>query len=105
MSKGSRTELRQYGEIDAALAAGKSVVVDNTNPTPASRAPLVALGRRHGARIVAYYFESNVKNSLVRNRLRSGPARVPDVAIFVTRKRLIPPAVEEGFDEIVVVAG
>src|SRR6185436_480030 len=45
---------RQEPLIDKALAAGRSVVVDNTNPSPAVRAPLIALGRRHGARIVGY---------------------------------------------------
>jgi predicted kinase len=47
---------RQEPLIDAALAAGKSVVVDNTNPSAAIRAPLIALGRRHGARIFGYFF-------------------------------------------------
>ena len=44
-----------------------------------------------------------MKTALVRNRLREGIARVPDVAIFATRKRLVPPAMEEGFDEVVVI--
>ena len=39
----------------------------------------------------------------MRNRGREGKARVPDVAIFTTRKRLVPPTIEEGFDEVVVV--
>jgi predicted kinase len=46
--------------IDDALQAGRSVVVDNTNPTVADRAPLIALGRAHGARISGYYFEPSV---------------------------------------------
>ncbi len=103
MPKTRRSEARQQLEIEAALAAGKSVVVDNTNPSPAARAPLIAIGRRHGARIVAYYFETDVKTALVRNRLREGIARVPDVAIFATKKKLVPPAMEEGFDEMVVI--
>ena len=103
MPKTRRSEASQLLEIEAALAAGKSVVVDNTNPSPAVREPLIVLGRRHGARIVAYYFETDVKTALVRNRLREGIARVPDVAIFATRKRLVPPAMEEGFDEVVVI--
>ena len=101
--KSARSEVRQRNDIDTALAAGKSVVVDNTNPSPAGRAPLIALGRRHGARVIAYYFETGVKISLARNRLREGNARIPDVAIFVTRKKLAPPSVGEGFDEVVVI--
>lgn len=94
---------RQETLIDAALKAGKSVVVDNTNPSPDARAPLIALGRRHGARIVGYFFEIDVKTALVRNRQREGKARVPDVALFVTRKKLLPPSYDEGFDEIHVI--
>ena len=95
---------RQETLIEKALAAGQSVVVDNTNPSPAIRAPLIALGRRHGARIVGYFFEIDVKTALVRNRGREGKARVPNVALFVTKKKLVPPSYDEGFDEIHVIA-
>jgi predicted kinase len=97
-----RDDLQQRAITDA-LEGGRSVVVDNTNPSPAIRAPLIALGRRHGARIIAYYFETAVKECVVRNRQREGKARVPDVAIFVTSKKLLPPAAAEGFDEVHVV--
>lgn len=35
-----------------------------------------------------------------RNRARDGKARVPDVALFATRKRLVPPSYAEGFDRL-----
>jgi predicted kinase len=94
---------RQEPLIEKALAAGKSVVVDNTNPSPAIRKPLIKLGRRHGARIVGYFFEVDVKTALARNRGREGKARVPDIALFVTKKKLVPPSYDEGFDEIHVI--
>ena len=97
-------DTKQLEMIRAALAAGRSVVVDNTNPTPAVRAPLVDLGRRQGARVVAYYFEAVVKDAVVRNRLREGKARVPDVAIFVSARKMVPPSMSEGFDEVRVIA-
>jgi predicted kinase len=100
----ARRDDRQAREIDAALGGGKSVVVDNTNPSRNVRAPLVALGRRHGARIVAVYFETEVRTAIMRNRLREGRERVPNVAIFTTKKKLVPPALDEGFDEVRVVA-
>ncbi|HEX2122162.1 MAG TPA: ATP-binding protein [Thermoanaerobaculia bacterium] len=96
-------EARQQQMIEEALAAGRSVVVDNTNPTPASRAELIAIGKRRGARVVACYFEIAVKDALARNRGREGKARVPDVAIFVTAKKLVPPSFAEGFDEVRVI--
>lgn len=103
MTNARNRDERQFREISLALAEGRSVVVDNTNPTPADRAPLIALGRAYGARVVALYFETTVKDSVVRNRLREGKARVPDVALFVTAKKMVPPTVAEGFDEVRVI--
>jgi predicted kinase len=96
---------RQQQMIESALAAGRSVVVDNTNPTPLVRAPLIEIGRRHGARIVAYFFETQVQDAVARNRLREGKARVPDVALYVTARKLVVPTLEEGFDEVRAIKG
>lgn len=92
---------RQARLVREALSAGLPVVVDNTNPAPADRAPLVALAREAGARVRCYFFESRVRDSLARNARREGLARVPDVAIFATAARLVVPSPHEGFDEIV----
>ena len=96
-------DARQLRVIDDALGKGRSVAVDNTNASRVIRAPLIALGRRHGARVIAYYFECSVKQCVMRNRGREGKARVPDVAIFVTAKKLQAPRVDEGFDEVHVI--
>jgi len=95
-----RPERRQRVLIREALAAGRNVVVDNTNSTREQRAPLIAIGREFGARIIAWYLESTVADSVRRNRLREGRARIPDVGIYATAARLEPPALEEGFVEI-----
>jgi predicted kinase len=99
----SKKEPCQRAQIAEALAAGRSVVVDNTNPTLYDRAPLIALGRDHGARVVAYFFEVPVRTAVARNQQRQGAARVPNVAIFATQKRMVPPSLDEGFDEVTVV--
>jgi predicted kinase len=103
MKNASNRERKQLQMIDAALAAGKSVVVDNTNPSRVIREPLIALGKRHGARIVAYYFQCSPRTALMRNRQREGRGRVPDVAIFAAAKKLAPPETSEGFDEVHVI--
>ena len=90
---------RQAQLIEAALAKGVSVVVDNTNPTVEDRRSLIRLGRRFGAEIVGYYFDSTVRQSVWRNRQRAGADQVPDVAVYATAKRLERPAYQEGFDE------
>ncbi|WP_041230729.1 ATP-binding protein [Deinococcus peraridilitoris] len=89
---------RQRELIEQALQGGQSVVVDNTNSTPDERAEIIALGQAYGARVVGYVFVTPFADSLRRNRDREGKARVPDVALYVTRKRLRPPTADEGFD-------
>lgn len=91
---------RQLQLIDEALAAGRSVVVDNTNPAPEDRRPLVASARAYCAAAVAVWFPASVRDCLVRNNRREGRARVPDVAIFATAKRLRLPSTQEGFDQL-----
>ncbi len=95
-----RREARQRRLISEALASGRSVVVDNTNPTPELRAPLVDLGKSHGARVVGYAFESRLEDCLARNAKREGRARVPEVALYATRKVLRWPSLAEGFDAL-----
>ncbi len=99
-SNARHKDARQNQMVESALAAGRSVVIDNTNATPAERQGVIAAGRRFGARVVAYYFDSTIRASIGRNRRREGKARVPDVAILATAKRMVPPSPAEGFDEI-----
>ena len=91
---------RQRQLITEALGAGRSVVVDNTNPTREDRAELIALARSFGATVVGYYFESRLADCLERNRQRQGKGRVPAVALYATRKRLCRPSLAEGFDRL-----
>ena len=91
---------RQERELRAALAAGRSVVLDNTNVTRQDRAEVLALGREYGAALIGYYFPIPVAESLARNQQRSGKARVTDVAIRAMAHRLEPPTLDEGFDHL-----
>jgi predicted kinase len=98
--KSADKSARQARELRAALASGRSVVVDNTNPAVADRAPIIAAARAHGARVVGYYFDAEPGEAIGRNRRREGKARVPNVAIFTAAKRMVVPARSEGFDEL-----
>lgn len=95
---------RQQQLIEEALQADRSVVVDNTNPTVASRTPIIQLAQVYHATVLGYYFESSVKECLERNKQREGKARVPPVAIYATAKKLVPPTFEEGFERIYTVS-
>ena len=98
-----KPQRRQEHLIAESLASGRSVVVDNTNPTAAVRAPLIAIARKHGAEVSGYLFLTDAGDALRRNRARQGQERVPDVAIFTVRKRLEPPSSAEGFDRLFTV--
>lgn len=96
----SNKQARQDAALHAALGAGRDVVVDNTNVTPAERAAIAAIARSHGARVVVYYVEATPREAIARNEKREGRAKVPKVAIFTCAKRLVPPSLDEGFDEL-----
>jgi predicted kinase len=104
MPNNRRRDDRQRELVMAALRQGKSVVVDNTNARRSDRVELVQLARALGASVVVYHFTAPLADCLARNRQRQGRARVPDVALHATRKRLEPPAADEGFDARFTVA-
>ena len=97
----SRPERRQQHLITEALAAARSVVVDNTNPSRADRAGIIAVARSFQARLIGYLFLSPMAECLVRNAART--RRVPDVGLFATARKLERPSTREGFDELFAV--
>jgi HAD superfamily hydrolase (TIGR01549 family) len=87
---------RQRDAIAAALLAGRSVVVDNTNPTRSDREAIIQVARAHGARAVGCFLDVTTRQAIARNEGRTGRARVPKVAIFTAAKKLQPPELVEG---------
>ena len=86
--------------LTACLNAKQSFVIDNTNPTTEERARYIAPSRAAGFRVVGYYFESDLRDALVRNELRQGIHRVPERGLRGTHSRLKPPSRAEGFDAL-----
>ncbi|WP_240926419.1 ATP-binding protein [Streptomyces sp. JB150] len=95
-----RKQERQMRLMAEALGAGRSVAVDNTNPSPAEWGPLVAAGHAHGATVTAYWFPPDPAGSLARNAARQGRDRVPDTGIHATLGRLRRPSRADGFDAV-----
>lgn len=98
-----KTRHRERLLVEECLAAGKSYAIDNTNPTRLDRERYVPAAKSAGYRVVGYVFEPRVEDCLRRNALREGKARVPDVAIYATARRLEFPSLDEGFDELYTV--
>ena len=99
-SNASGREDRQQKAVEEMLSSGKSIVVDNTHPTKAERGRIIRLAHKHKARVVGYFFEITTRAAVARNANRTGRGKVPNVAIFTTAKRLQPPTLSEGFDEL-----
>ena len=94
---------RQLRLVQAALAAGRDVVIDNTNPSPAEWQPLIETARSCGAGVVAYWFPPDLAGSLARNAGRAGRARVPEVGVMSTMSRLRQPGTADGFDDVLTI--
>ncbi|MFF3904614.1 AAA family ATPase [Streptomyces sp. NPDC001848] len=94
---------RQMRQVQEALAAGRPLAVDNTNPSPQEWGPLVEVGHAHGATVTAYWFPPDLTGSLARNATRADRERVPDIGVFATLKRLRRPSPADGFDAVLEV--
>jgi hypothetical protein len=55
---------------------------------------------RSATQVVGYYFKPDVRLSLMRSQNCGETQRVPEVAIFATKKKLRLSSLEEGFDEL-----
>jgi predicted kinase len=91
---------RQMRLVAEHLGAGRSVAVDNTNPSPKEWGPLVEAAHAHGATATAYWFPPDAAGSLRRNAAREGRERVPDVGVLATLRQLCEPSRADGFDAV-----
>jgi predicted kinase len=99
-----RTRHRERILFQACLAAKQPFVIDNTNPLRSDRARYIGQARRAGFRVVAYYFETSLRDAMQRNNQRAGKEKIPAVALAGTLKKLQRPAIEEGFDAVYTVS-
>jgi predicted kinase len=99
-----KTRDREQEFVQTCLRTGQRFVVDNTNIRAAERARYIAAAKSAGFRVKGYFFEAKLREALRRNNLRSGRALIPVVGVIGTLKRLQPPVMEEGFDELYVVS-
>ena len=98
-----KTRHRELLLVRACIAARQPFVVDNTNVLASERARYIALARPAGFRIVGYYFPPDLAQALEHNRQRSGRARIPAGGVVARYRRLEPPDLAEGFDQLYAV--
>lgn len=106
--------------LDAALADGATrIVLDNTYPTRASRAPVIAAAHRHGLAVRCVWLDTPIEDAQVnaatrmlerhgrlldpdeiKRAARRDPATFYPTVQFAWRRALEPPALDEGFDAV-----
>jgi hypothetical protein len=84
---GSRA--REAALVAECLEEGRPFVVDNTNPTVADRARYIEPARAAGFKVIGYLVQGDGES------LHVGPGKAA-----ATRRRLVRPVPEEGFDEL-----
>ncbi|MBE0443224.1 MAG: AAA family ATPase [Psychrobacter sp.] len=89
--------------FEACLATKTQVVIDKTNATSAERADYIRAAKAANFTVIAYYFDCPFKDALVRNNNRTGKAKVPEVGVKGTAKKMQRPYFEEGFNKIFTV--
>jgi predicted kinase len=98
-----KTRRREELLLAACLQGKQPFVVDNTNPLPTDRARYIEPARAIGFRVIAYFFETNLRDAIRRNNQRAGKQRIPVPGVASTFRKLQAPTMEEGFDELYTV--
>ena len=95
-----KTRHRENMIFEAGLASKTKMVIDNTNPDREARARYIQRAVDAGFEVIAYYFETDLDSTLVRNRQRQGKANIPEAGVRATYKKIQIPQCNEGFTEI-----
>ncbi|MEE6128207.1 AAA family ATPase [Chryseobacterium arthrosphaerae] len=77
------------------------MVIDNTNVSRENRRRYIQLAIQNKYSIVGYFFESDIRDCLERNKNRKDS--INETGIKAKYKELELPSLEEGFDQIVKV--
>ncbi len=95
-----RTRYREDIFIDACIRAKQPFVIDNTNVSFEERKKYIDISKAAGFNIIGYYFQSNIKEAIMRNENRVGKEVVPSKGIACTYNKLVIPTYSEGFDKL-----
>ena len=95
-----KTRHRENILFAAGLASKTKMVIDNTNPNVEARSRYIQRALDAGFEVLAYYFDTDLKSTLMRNRQRIGKANISEVGVRATYKKLEKPTLSEGFSAI-----
>lgn len=95
---------------EAALTSGKSVCIDNTNPSRKARAEYLELAKRHKVpNVRCIVLETPIElchhlNYVRQSQTRGNVRRIPDVGYNVYKGQFEEPKLEEGFTKVEKIA-
>ncbi len=94
------TRNKEQKFLDTCFSVQQPFVIDNTNPTIQEREKYIEQAKENKYKVIGYYFQSKIEDSIERNNSRLGKAKIPEIGIKGTFNKLELPSVTEGFDEI-----
>jgi predicted kinase len=98
-----RTRERERALVRECFKDRRPFVVDKTNVLASERAIYIAAAKAAGFRVMAYHFRVPLRAAIARNNRRQPGEIIPIPALIATLKRLQPPTLDEGFDQIFIV--
>lgn len=98
-----RTRRREQLLVEACVQGKQPFAIDNTNPLATDRARYVEPARAAGFLVIAYYFETSLRDAIGRNNQRSGKKKIPVPALAGVFRKMERPRLAEGFDQVYVV--
>ncbi len=101
LMKGKRNrDHKQRVLLEECASRDQPVVLDNTHPSKASRAPWIRWAQERKWKVKGYYLSCSVEECQRRNARRDPLEIVPDVGFFSILGSLERPSYSEGFDEL-----
>nr|XP_054763996.1 bifunctional polynucleotide phosphatase/kinase-like [Lytechinus pictus] len=99
------TPAKCFKATEAAISAGKNVVIDNTNPSKSARADYIDLAKEAGYVVRCFIMDTPLELAFHMNMYRQsltegGVRRIPQVAYNIYKKNYMAPTLDEGFKTI-----
>lgn len=95
-----KTRNRENKFLEACFITQQPFVIDNTNPTIEERRKYIEFAIKYKYRVIGYYFQSKLEESIERNRQRQGRENIPEIGIRGTYHKLELPSYKEGFNQL-----
>lgn len=100
-----KTKAKCLKEAEMNMKEGKSIVIDNTNPSKEVRQQYIKIGKKYGYNIRIIYVNCSLELAMHRNyfRMLIEGRFIPNMAYNIFKNRFEYPKKDEGVNEIIVI--